>query len=64
MDLSGFSLSDELGTSVKGDNPYKDEIEYFIDCILKGKKPVFVSPQSSVDTISITDLVKSSAVKM
>ena len=64
VDLSGFSLSDELGTSVKGDNPYKDEIEYFIDCILKGKKPVFVSPQSSVDTISITDLVKSAAVKM
>ena len=63
VDLSGFSLFDELGVSVKGDNPYKDEIEYFIDCILKGRKPVFVSPESSASTIWLTDLVKMSATR-
>lgn len=60
----GGSAEEELGINIKGDDAYQAEIEYFIECSLKGAKPDFVSPASSADSVRLSDAIKNNAVKL
>ena len=54
----------DLGINVGNDNGYLNEIQYFIDCIHKGTKPVLVTPESSAQTMTLVDKIKATAKKL
>ena len=51
----------ELGINVGNDNGYLCEMQYFVDCIEKGEKPSFVTPESSANSVILADMVKEKA---
>ena len=51
----------ELGINVGNDNGYLCEMQYFVDCINKGEKPSFVTPESSANSVILADMVKEKA---
>ena len=51
----------ELGINVGNDNGYLCEMQYFVDCINKGEKPSFVTPESSANSVILADMVKERA---
>lgn len=51
----------DLGINVGNDNGYLAEIQYFVDCIQKGKKPILVTPESSAASVTLADLIKKKA---
>ena len=51
----------DLGINVGNDNGYLCEMQYFVDCIVKGEKPSFVTPESSANSVLIADMVKEKA---
>ncbi len=54
----------DLGINVGNDNGYLNEIQYFVDCIHNGIKPTLVTPESSAQTMSLVDKIKSTARKI
>ncbi len=59
------SASDvDLGINVGNDNGYLNEIQYFVDCIHNGTKPVLVTPESSARTMALVDQIKAVAKKL
>ena len=52
----------DLGINVGNDNGYLAEIQYFVDCIQKGKKPILVTPESSAASVTLADLIKKKSV--
>lgn len=51
----------DLGINVGNDNGYLAEIQYFVDCIQKGKKPELVTPASSMQSVVLADMIKKKA---
>ncbi|MBQ8546403.1 MAG: Gfo/Idh/MocA family oxidoreductase [Clostridia bacterium] len=51
----------DLGINVGNDNGYLAEIQYFVDCIEKGKKPELVTPDSSMQSVVLADMIKKKA---
>ena len=45
----------DLGINIGNDNGYLNEIQYFVDCIVKGEKPSFVTPESSAYSITLCE---------
>ena len=54
----------DLGINVGNDNGYLNEIQYFVDCINNGKKPDYVTPDSSAKSVELVDLIKKKAVQL
>ena len=54
----------DLGINVGNDNGYLAEIQYFVDCVINGKDPVYVTPESSARSIELADMIKKKAVKL
>ena len=52
----------DLGINVGNDNGYLAEMQYFVDCIQKGKKPELVTPESSMQSVALADIIKKKAV--
>jgi predicted dehydrogenase len=53
--------SADLGINIGNDNGYLEEIQYFVNCIIEGKKPSLVTPESSAQSITLADMVKKKA---
>lgn len=53
--------SADFGINVGNDNGYLEEMQYFVNCIIDGKKPSLVTPESSAQSITLADLVKKKA---
>ena len=51
----------DLGINVGNDNGYLCEMQYFVDCIVKGEKPDFVTAESSANSVILADMVKEKA---
>lgn len=54
----------DLGINVGNDNGYLNEIQYFVDCIIEGKKPDFVTPESSARSVELVDMIKKKAIQL
>ena len=54
----------DLGINIGNDNGYLNEIQYFVDCIVNGKKPSLVTPESSAQTMTLVDKIKAQAQKI
>ena len=54
----------DLGINVGNDNGYLAEIQYFVDCVINGKDPVYVTPESSARSIELADMIKKKAAKL
>ena len=54
----------DLGINVGNDNGYLAEIQYFVDCVINGKDPVYVTAESSARSIELADMIKKKAVKL
>ena len=52
----------DLGINVGNDDGYLVEMTYFIKCILENKKPDYVTPESSANSVSLADLIKKKAL--
>ena len=52
----------DLGINVGNDDGYLAEMTYFVNCIEQGKKPSFVTPDSSAASVEIADKIKKKAV--
>ena len=48
----------DLGINVGNDDGYLIEMSYFVNCIKEGKKPSFVTPDSSAQSVVLADLIK------
>ncbi len=53
---------EDIGINVGNDNGYFNEIQYFIDCANEGRKPDFITPESSAKSVELADLIKKKAV--
>ena len=51
----------DLGINVGNDDGYLAEMKYFINCIQEGKKPSFVTPDSSANSVELADIIKKKA---
>lgn len=51
----------DLGINVGNDDGYFKEIQYFVDCIVSGKQPGRVTPESSARSVLLADMVKKKA---
>lgn len=54
----------DSGINVKGGDAYENEISYFIDCVINDKKPLFVMPESSANSITLASKIIAEAVKI
>lgn len=54
----------DLGINVGNDNGYLNEMQYFVDCIVNGTKPDYVTPESSARSIELADKIKKVAIKL
>lgn len=45
----------DLGINISGDNAYTQEIAYFVNRVLKDEKVTYVSPESSLLTVELTE---------
>ncbi len=52
----------DLGINVGNDDGYLTEMKYFVNCIQEGKKPSFVTPDSSAASVVLADNIKKKAV--
>lgn len=63
--LDGDGSGDfDSGINVKGGDAYENEISYFIDCVINDKKPLFVMPESSANSITLASKIIAEAVKI
>ena len=53
--------SEDTGINLSGADGYADEIAYFIDCIKNGRKPVRVTPESSMNSVKLVEKLTSCA---
>lgn len=51
----------DLGINVGNNDGYLVEMQYFVNCIQEGKKPSFVTPDSSASSVVLADLIKKKA---
>lgn len=49
--------SENTGININTLGAYKNEIEYFIDCLQNGKKPTVCMPESSINSIKIVEQI-------
>ena len=54
----------DLGINVGNDDGYLAEMSYFVNCIKEGKKPDYVTPESSAQSVVLADLIKKKAMKL
>ena len=45
--------TEKFPSYIEGDNIYNNEIEYFIQCLEKGEKPLVCPPEESLDSLTI-----------
>ncbi|MBO5312346.1 MAG: Gfo/Idh/MocA family oxidoreductase [Clostridia bacterium] len=66
VELSSEKQADEadLGINVGNDDGYLKEMQYFINCIVEGKRPTYVTPESSAQSVELVDMIKRKAVKL
>ena len=50
-------ISGDTGINLSGADGYVDEIKYFIDCIMNGRKPEIVTPESSQNSIKLIERI-------
>ena len=53
IELQNSVCGEDFGINISGDDAYQSEIRYFIDCILTGKEPERVTPESSAESIKL-----------
>ena len=53
IELQNSVGGEDFGINISGDDAYQSEIRYFIDCILTGKEPERVTPESSAESIKL-----------
>ena len=63
----GAAASDEdkkdLGINISGDNAYTEEIAYFLNCVRNGSPVTYVTPESSAQTVRLTEeLIKNAKI--
>ena len=54
----------DLGINVGNDDGYLNEMQYFVNCIIENKKPNFVTPESSAQSVKLVDTIKKKAKKL
>ncbi len=54
----------DLGINVGNDDGYLAEMSYFVNCIKEGKKPDYVTPESSAQSVVLADLIKKKSLKL
>jgi len=54
----------DLGINVGNDDGYLNEMQYFVNCIIENKKPNFVTPESSAQSVKLVDVIKKKAKKL
>lgn len=54
----------DLGINVGNDDGYLAEMSYFVNCIKEGKKPDYVTPESSAQSVVLADLIKKKSMKL
>ena len=54
----------DLGINVGNDDGYLNEMQYFVNCIIENKKPDFVTPESSAQSVLLADMIKKKAKKL
>ncbi len=54
----------DLGINVGNDDGYLNEMQYFINCIIENKKPDYVTPESSAQSVLLADMIKKKAKKL
>ena len=65
VDLGAKKSDDaDLGINVGNDDGYLKEMQYFVNCIIEGKKPTYVTPESSAQSVSLVDSIKRKATKL
>jgi len=55
-------VSEDTGINLSGADGYSDEIRYFIDCIINGKKPEIVTPKSSQNSVKLVEKILNNSV--
>lgn len=53
IELKNSAEGEDFGINISGDDAYQNEIRYFIDCILTGKRPEMVTPESSAESVKL-----------
>ncbi|MBQ7760906.1 MAG: Gfo/Idh/MocA family oxidoreductase [Clostridia bacterium] len=51
----------DLGINVGNDDGYYKEMQYFVDCIIAGKQPGRVTPESSARSVLLAEVIKKKA---
>lgn len=61
VSIEAGDTSEDTGINLSGADGYADEIAYFIDCIKNGKKPMRVTPESSMASVKLVEQLTSGA---
>lgn len=61
VSIEAGDTSEDTGINLSGADGYADEIAYFIDCIKNGKKPIRVTPESSMASVKLVEQLTSGA---
>lgn len=57
------SVKTDLGINISGDDAYSDEIAYFVNCVINDLPVTYVAPESSAQTVTLTEnLVKNAKI--
>ena len=64
VSLEVGEASEDTGINLSGADGYLDEINYFIDCINNGKKPVRVLPESSLRSVELVEEILAKAKRI
>ena len=54
----------DSGINISGSSAYTDEIAYFASCITEGKRPEFVSPESSLGSVKLVERILDSVIRI
>ena len=57
-------VSESTGINLSGADGYLGEIQYFIDCIINGKMPEIVTPESSQKTIKLLERIRENVINI
>ena len=58
------SDGEDTGINISSSGAYTDEIAYFVDCIKRGVRPDFVTPDSSADSVALVERLYEAAIKV
>lgn len=62
--IEATATSEDTGINLSGADGYLDEINYFIDCMKNGRKPLRVTPESSLQSVLLVEKIVKEAKRV